>query len=73
MFLTQACQVKQTFKTDSRGKNLKRLVTVGKVGNFMTERKRKEGKAKGKKEGKEGPDGFIDSLTPRHLASLSRA
>ena len=46
---------------------------MGKVGNFMTERKRKEEKAKGKEEGKEGPDGFIDSLTPRLLASLSGA
>ena len=70
MFLTQACQVKQTFKTDSRGKNLKRLVTVGKVGNFMTERKRKEGKAKGKKEGKEGRKEKILELTfwKTHLA-----
>ena len=51
----------------------KRLVTVGEVGTFTTERKRKEGKAEGKEEGKEGPDGFINSLTPRHLASHSGA
>lgn len=50
MFLTQACQVKQTSKNDSRGENVNRLITVEEIGKVMKERKRKEGgKGKGKR------------------------
>lgn len=51
MFLTRACQVKLTFKTDSRG--IKETSNSGKSRKFYDRKKEEGGKGKGKR-GREG-------------------